>query len=433
MRLFPRSAFARTVGLIALILLINQLVSYVMVAMYVVKPSVQQMNDLLAKQVRTVFLGQELPREYGLQLAQEFEQATGIRVFREDSALRAGLGQALQYRTLSNMMSEELGGPAEVRIAQGQNYFVWVQPPQAPGYWLRIPLSSFDETRVSPLVFYLVLIGVLSVVGGALFANWLNRPLKELDVAARRVARGEFPQPVRERGASEIIAVTRTFNHMSRGIQQLEQDRSLLMAGISHDLRTPLTRIRLAAEMMPESEDYLAEGIISDVNDMNAIIDQFIEFVRLDQEENTELTDLNELIEAVVRSVPDNWQTPVDLALGSLPSVPVRPVSIKRVLMNLLENAERYGQSQIRVSSGYDAQRELVWFSIEDDGPGIPAEQIETLFQPFMQGDKARGGQGSGLGLAIIKRIVDRHSGQVQLSNREHGGLCARVTLPIKA
>lgn len=434
MTLFPKSAFARTVGLLALVLLLNQVVSYLMVSNYVVKPSVEQITQLVAKQIKTMFISEEalpVPKN-GESLAVAFYNATGIRVYSEENALQAGLNKSIHYNYLSELMSAELGGTTQVRVAQGEDFNVWVQPPQAPQYWIRVPLNNMNTGQFSPLVIYLLVIGILSVFGGILFANWLNRPLRALEESAKQVGRGEFPEKLPEKGASEVIAVTKAFNQMSRGIKELENDRNLLMAGVSHDLRTPLTRIRLAAEMMPSSEDYLAQGIAEDIDDMNDIIDQFIDYVRLDQQENLSLESLNELIEQTVANLPDSWEKQWHLSLADCPRVQLRPLSIKRVLVNLLENAERYGRHQVTITSGYNPKRRTVWFSVADDGPGIPEADQEKLFQPFTQGDKARGGVGSGLGLAIIKRIVDRHEGTISMHNQTDGGLCVTVELPLR-
>jgi two-component system osmolarity sensor histidine kinase EnvZ len=434
MTLFPKSAFARTVGLLALVLLLNQVVSYLMVSNYVVKPSVEQITQLVAKQIKTMFIRESslAERQNDQSLAIAFYDATGIRVFDNEKALEAGLQLTTYYGYLSEIMSQELDGEAQVRIAQGEQFFVWVKPPQAPDYWIRVPLNSLSSGQFSPLVVYLLVIGLLSVFGGILFANWLNRPLKALEESARLVGRGEFPPQLPEKGASEIVAVTRAFNQMSRGIHELENDRNLLMAGVSHDLRTPLTRIRLAAEMMPESEDYLAQGIAEDIDDMNDIIDQFIDYVRLDQQENASKESLNELLEQTVANVPDSWRKRFHLALGDCPRLSLRPLSIKRVLINLLENAERYGKQNVWLASGYNKKQRRVWFSVTDDGPGIPEAQQQQLFQPFTQGDKARGGVGSGLGLAIIKRIVDRHDGRINMQNMDNAGLRVTVELPLR-
>lgn len=432
MKLFPKSAFARTVALLALILLVNQVVSYVMISNYVVKPSIEQINELIAKHIRIMFIPRQHTSATELELIQRYEKETGIEILSDSDARENGLSNSTYYGYLSDDMSAMLGGKAIVRVSQGSEFFVWVKTPRAPNFWIRVPLESMQKGRFSPLIMYLLFIGVSSVLGGMLFATWLNRPLKALEESARKVGRGEFPEQLKEKGASEVMAVTRAFNHMSKGIRELENDRNLLMAGVSHDLRTPLTRIRLAAEMMPE-DDMLAQGIVEDIGDMNDIIDQFIDYVRLDQQEMSSHESLNELIEQTVANVPDNWEKHFELALADLPLVRLRPLSMKRVIINLLENAERYGSQHVLVSSGHNRKQKSVWFSVSDDGPGIPEEQQAQLFQPFMQGDKARGGVGSGLGLAIIKRIVDRHDGCITLKNRLEGGLCVRIELPLQA
>ena len=438
MRLFPRSAFARTVALIAVLLLINQLVSYVMVGLYVVKPSMQQVSSVVARQVQGILaLDQwlsevELDAEHQQRLVERYTQATGIRGVNVEDALDQGLANTTTYNFLSAQLSDLLQANTEVRISQGDVYRVWLRTENLPGYWLTLELDSFDEARFSPLLFYLVLIGGLSVLGGMVFTNWQNRPLKSLEAAAKQIGRGEYPDALAERGSTEVIAVTRAFNQMSQGVKQLEQDRALLMAGISHDLRTPLTRIRLATEMMPPAEDYLAEGIISDIDDMNSIIDQFIDYVRSDTSADNEQQNLNYLVEDVVAHVPDSWHSKIEVIYNDMPNVPVREISIKRVLLNLLENAERYGHHKVLIETGYDSERRMAWFKVCDDGPGIPAAEVEHLMQPFTQGDKARAMKGSGLGLAIIKRIIERHHGRVLLGQSERlGGLCVRVELPV--
>jgi len=431
----PRSAFARTVGLIALVLLINQIVSYLMVGIYVVKPSLQQINDVMAKQVQGAMLIRDWHRASGAlhDAYEDYADATGIRYLANQEAQEQGLNQATYYSFFSKTMSQQLGEDAQVWIGQGAEYVVWVKLKSTPDHWFRIALSGFDEARFSPLIFYLVLIGVLSVASAMLFANWLNRPIKALESAARKVGKGEYPEPLSEKGSSEVMAVTRAFNQMSTGVRKLEQDRALMMAGVSHDLRTPLTRIRLATEMMSPQDQYLADGIINDIDNMNAIIDQFIEYLRTDQATDYAVEDLNDLIHEVVANVPSNWQKQVELQLAQVPMAPMRAVSIKRVLLNLLENAERYGHSRILISSGFDRERDCVWFAVEDDGPGIPADKLEHYFQPFTQGDDARGGDGSGLGLAIIKRIAERHNGQIDLTTSANmGGLRAQICLPLK-
>lgn len=429
MKLFPRSSFGQTVLLIGFLLLINQVVSYISVAMYVIQPSLQQINQLLAKQVRVVFIDGE-DANFTPALAEAFHKETGIGVYRERDALLLGLSDATYYPYLSRQMSELLDGDAEVRIFQGEEYLFWIRPPQAPSLWVKIPLTGFEESSFSPLFFYLVLIGVLSVAGGWLFVRQLNRPLKALEKAAEDVGRGAFPEPLVEYGSTEVKSVTRAFNHMSKGIKQLEADRSLLMAGISHDLRTPLTRIRLATEMMSDEEDYLKEGIEQDIDDMNNIIDQFIDYIRHEMMDSLEVSDLNQLVDEVSQKEKVDGLSITIRSQGSL-EVPMVHGAIKRVLANLIQNAIKYSQQDIEISTGLTVNKDHVFFTISDKGPGISDDDLQRLFEPFTQGDTARGSQGSGLGLAIVKRIVDGHHGHVSLLNNEQGGVTARVELPL--
>jgi len=428
MKVLPRSAFGQTVLLIGFLLFVNQVVSYISFALYVIEPNQQQINQLLAKQVRVVFIDLNDAR-LSPKMAEAFHHETGIGVYLEQDALRLGLAEAGHYPYRSEQMSELLGGPAEVRISQGDEYLFWIRPPQAPNLWVKIPLLGLEEANFSPLVFFLGIIGVLSVAGGWLFVRQLNRPLKSLQRAAEDVGRGNFPEPLAENGTSEIMAVTQAFNHMSKGIKQLENDRNLLMAGISHDLRTPLTRIRLATEMMSELDDFLREGIENDIDDMNNIIDQFIDYLRHGSKDKAELGDLNLLVSEVL-----NVETPADrhivFTANDCPEIPLRYVAIKRALANLIQNSLRYTQGDIEVITGHD--KTCAYFIVSDEGEGIPDTDIERLFQPFTQGDKARGTEGSGLGLAIIKRIVDTHGGRIELSNKAAGGLQAKVYLPLK-
>lgn len=430
MRLKPQSAFGQTVLLIGVLLLINQVVSYLSVTYYFIGPSVKQINSLLATQIKVLFL--ESSDYQDPDFRRRFFQATGIRVFTEEKAIDNGLNSATYYQFFSREMSEQLGGPAEVRVSAGNQYIFWVRPPQAPNVWITVPLSGVGNADISPLTIYLMVIGILSVLGGWIFVRRLNRPLQALQKAALDVGRGNIPPPLKEEGSSEIKAVTQAFNRMAKGIKQLEDDRTLLTAGISHDLRTPLTRIRIATEMLPQDQNWISEGIIHDIEDMNDIIDQFIDYVRQDKTEKTELTDVNDLINEVAQARTIEDQHDIELYLTELPSIHLRKVAIKRVLENLIENAFRYGSNRIEIATGIKKKKHLLFFTIRDFGKGIPEDQIEELFQPFKQGDEARGSVGSGLGLAIIKRIVDMHNGSVELRNHSLGGLEATVFLPIK-
>jgi len=403
------------------------------VSFYVVKPTIEQVNLMLAKQIKTVFIDWEDGVEINDEVSAKFFEITGIEVMTQREAMRQGLGQTREYSMLSRSMSEQLNGSARVRISQTDPLIYWVEAPQAPGYWVKVPLSGYQENNLEFLTFYLSSIGFLSVLGGWLFARHLNRPLKALQQAAVKVGKGDFSSKLDEEGSTEVIEVTRAFNQMSRGIAALENDRRLLMAGVSHDLRTPLTRIRLATEMMVDEDDYLREGIIYDIEDMNGIIDQFIEYLRHHKREELACEDINALVAEVVHSELQHQRTIIFKSNPSIGKIPLSSVAIKRVITNMIGNALRYSEDDIEVLSYFNSNKKYVVIAVNDKGPGIPESELESVFEPFKQGDAARGSEGSGLGLAIIKRIIDMHDGKVKLENRPEGGLSAQIYLPIKA
>ena len=409
--MFPRSAFGQTVFLVAALLLINQIVSYVTVSFYVVKPTIEQVNLMLAKQIKTVFIDWEDGVEINDEVSAKFFEITGIEVMTQREAMRQGLGQSREYSMLSRSMTEQLGGYSRVRISQTDPLIYWVEAPQAPGYWVKVPLKGFKENNLEFLTFYLSSIGFLSVLGGWLFARHLNRPLKALQQAAVKVGKGDFSTKLEEEGSTEVIEVTRAFNQMSRGIAALENDRRLLMA---------------------DEDDYLREGIIYDIEDMNGIIDQFIEYLRHHKREELSCEDINALVAEVVNSELQHQRTITFKSNPNIGNIPLSSVAIKRVITNMIGNALRYSEGDIEVLSYFNSNKKYVVIAVNDSGPGIPENELESVFEPFKQGDAARGSEGSGLGLAIIKRIVDIHDGKVKLENRPEGGLSAQVYLPIK-
>ncbi len=425
MKLFPQSAFGRIAGLIAFLLLINQVVYYFSVSVYIIKPQWHRVVSLLATQVKVVFM--DLDNEIPEDVSNAFAETTGIKIFTTYSAENNGLADALYYETISKDMSEALGQPTEVRLEEGENSYAWVKAPGFDNRWLRLPLAQFENKYPSQLLLYLTAISLLSVGGGWFFARHLSRPLRRLQFAAREMGRGDIPGDLKEQGTSEIRAVTRAFNQMARDVQQLEEDRTLLLAGVSHDLRTPLTRIRLASEFLSPAEAEISEGIIRDTEDMDAIIQQFISYVKDGREEPRIWQDLNKLLNTLVNTF--NTEGRISAEISKLPRMKLRQLGTKRMVGNLIENALRYSNGPVKLKA-YQKHDE-VFIEVTDSGPGIDEEQLEKLFQPFKRGDEARGGTGSGLGLAIVRRLAEMHSGKVSMTNRGEGGLCATICLPV--
>ncbi|HDI3276253.1 TPA: two-component system sensor histidine kinase EnvZ [Vibrio cholerae] len=431
-----RSSFTQSILLFFSLLIASQIYSYYAVFNYALLPSLQQFNKILAHEISLMLDDTSNPNvssEMDALLKRRVLEQLGVTIHSNDSPEAVEYQHAISLDLMSEEMSSELGSPTEVRMALGEeSYILWMKIDSLPGQSLRIPLSELQEEDFAPLFRNSIIMALLIVIGGWLFIRLQNRPLIALEKAAKMVGRGETPPHLPEQGTLEIRSVTRAFNRMSKGIQALEEDRALLMAGISHDIRTPLTRIRLATEMMSPEDSYLAESIISDTEECNQIISQFMDYLKPVNREAFEAVDLNDIASDVASSEGGyEVQIEAELQAGLAPAFG-NPIAIKRSLSNLVVNALRYGNGWVKVSSGMTADKKLVWLSVEDNGPGIDPSQVNKVFEPFTRGDTARGSEGTGLGLAIVKRIVSQHHGAVSVSNRSQGGLRAQISFPTK-
>ena len=427
-----RSSLTQSILLFISLLLASQVFSYYAVFNYALMPSLQQFNKILAHELNLV-LDADGELQYEAPIRRQLLERLGVTVHSIDSERADEFNHAMSIELMSEEMTQELDSPTEVRLMLGEeSYILWMHIDKLPNSLIRIPLSELQEEDFAPLFRNSLIMALLIIAGGWLFIRFQNRPLLALEKAAKGVGRGEIPPPIPEKGALEIRAVTRAFNQMSKGIQELEEDRALLMAGISHDLRTPLTRIRLATEMMSPEESYLAEGIISDTEECNEIISQFMDYLKPVNNQTFEAVSLNDIVCDVAssegsdeREIETKIEASIKPALGN-------SIAIKRAVTNLVVNAVRYGNGWVKVSTGMTADNQLVWVTVEDNGPGIEPEQVGKLFEPFTRGDTARGSEGTGLGLAIVKRIVSQHSGSVVMRNRSEGGLIAQISFPTK-
>ncbi len=329
----------------------------------------------------------------------------------------------------------------KIRENLGQETLVAINHLGVPGLWISFSIEQDDYWVVIPRFLaerpfpwqwfgWAALVALLSLGGAYVIAARINRPLRFLVKAAGRISHGEQPPKLPEEGAEEMREVQRTFNEMSEALARLDSERTLLLAGISHDLRTPLARLRLAVEMLPdEVGESTRNGMVQDISDMDNIINQFLDFVRGVEGEPPQMVDIN----ALIQSVADRHARAgrhVELKLSSNYKVQLRPLAIHRLIGNLIDNAFAYGKGKVAVSTRITAGYIVV--SIMDNGPGIPASHMNRLLRPFERMDSARGNEGgSGLGLAIADRIAKLHKGKLELLNRPEGGLEARLSLPL--
>jgi two-component system osmolarity sensor histidine kinase EnvZ len=269
-------------------------------------------------------------------------------------------------------------------------------------------------------------------VGVYVVFYWLRRQLQSLVSAARVLGDGRTPEPLPEIGPEEIRDLSRGFNQLALNLEALDSDRRLMLVGISHDLSTPLTRLRLAVELMQMKADLTqVPGMIQDIDDMNGILVQFADYAKTGKEEESVVANLNQVVAEVCQRYAAVGKI-VQCDLATVPAFRFRPLAIRRLVTNLVDNAARYAGGNIEVSTHYGEGS--VTLTVRDSGPGIRSTDPNSLIKPFARENIARGVQlSAGLGLSIVDRIARIHGGGLALRNRAEGGLAAAVTIPISS
>lgn len=269
--------------------------------------------------------------------------------------------------------------------------------------------------------------GVAIIVIGVLLLRWATRPLRDLALAAERFSLDQVPTPLSETGPVEVRQAARAFNTMGERIQRLVAERMQALAAVSHDLRTPITRLRLRSELL--EDEATRDQVDADLSEMEAMIDSTLEFLRGgDSSEPIRPIDVVSVIETIIDDHSDQGRA---ITLGGLSHGRVlgRRLALKRAFWNLIGNALKYGE---RASVAIAETQSGLSFIIEDDGPGIPEHEMERAFEPFVRLEESRSREtgGTGLGLTIARAVIRAHGGEVTLANRSEGGLRVTVTLP---
>jgi len=358
------------------------------------------------------------------------EEDVSIQI-REPGDQILAFGASGLERQLVTEMVKRLGPETLIASQVNQVDGLWIGfKIERDSYWLQMDPERLRPLGGSAWLTWLGLTLALSLGGAAMMAGLINRPLKRLSLAAGRVREGHFNTSKLDEDAatSEIREVNIGFNRMAERLAKIEQERAVMLAGISHDLRTPLARLRLETELSVadlQTRDLMA----ADIAQLDAIIDKFLDYAR---PEPTNLWPVL-LAGAISRSISPWRHDPrliIEVHVAEDLQVHAEPVELERVLSNLLENARRYGQSPIdgvaRVEITARLQDGWVLLSLCDQGPGVPDEVLKKLTQPFFRGDTARtDATGSGLGLAIVEKSVLRMGGTFAVANHSAGGLMA--------
>jgi len=296
------------------------------------------------------------------------------------------------------------------------------------GLWLNVTVTPRGGgPHASPLLVQFATMAAISAVGILLVLSRLTQPLKELAQAAAALGRGESTAKLEEKGPREVQDTIRAFNDMQERLSRFVLDRTKMLAALGHDLRTPITTLRLRAEFIEEDE--VRQKILQTLDELLEMAEATLSFAREEAaQEKTRLVDVGALISTVCADLADTG-FPIECAETGAFTIRCRPSGLKRALRNILENAVAYGR---RGRVFVEHRRGDVAIVVDDDGPGIPKGDMERVFGPFVRLENSRNMDtgGVGLGLAIARSIVRNHGGDITLQNRAEGGLRVTITLP---
>ncbi|HXX83759.1 MAG TPA: ATP-binding protein [Casimicrobiaceae bacterium] len=427
--LWPRSLFGRLALLLLVVILVSQGTAIFLFRQDRAALLARQFGDTKIVQLKSLraALSAADPTSTSATLS-HFGQAYSARIVPD--AERGFIGVPAQIPLLLDLetrLRSELGPETELRI-QPRQQLLWIKLQAGDrAYWAGFQLPRRAEDAPSRALEWSLIALVVLLVSAYVFARYLARPLRELNNAVADVGKGRSPPPLPETGPSEIVNLNRGFNRMLAGLREAGRDRALLLAGVSHDLRTPLARLRLGVEVGVK-DDVEREGMVADIEQMDKIIGQFLDFARDEREIPLEPCNLNDIVTPLVERQRRHGRD-LRFAPGELPPTPLRATAVSRLVSNLLDNALTYGSPPVEIATRLDAGSLVL--EVSDRGPGVAPEDVERLKRPFTRGEPARTGTGgAGLGLAIVDRIARLHGGSFHLGPRDGGGTLARVTFP---
>jgi len=430
MRLWPRSLLWRTFILLALLVLATTVAWFEIFRAYELEPRARQVSQNLISIVnltRAALVTSQPDRRHELLL--ELAEREGIQVYPADPAERiVAPPERPLLRLVSESVRRQLGTETRFAVERDGNAGFWVSfHIDEDEYWVRVPRERIERRIALQWLGWGALALALSLLAAYVIVSRLNRPLAALTSAAAAIGKGRTPEPLPETGAEELRTLSRAFNQMSQDLARLDADRALILAGVSHDLRTPLSRLRLGLEMN-SADVQLKEGMNADIEEMDRIINQFLDFARSDGGEAPQSTDLAVIAAEVVEHFRRRGMK-IETDLQPVVKLPLRAMAMRRVVMNLIDNALRYGGKDVSVATRTEAGAAVL--DVMDRGPGVPAAEVERLKQPFTRLEIARSDKGgAGLGLAIVERVARAHGGSFELLAREGDGLIARIRLP---
>ncbi len=439
MKLLPQTLLARFILLISALLLVAQITSL-------------KIFDYFERDVRAQALAKEISTVVNFTKA-SIEAAASSKRLKLLSEL-SGLGDisiypAYYFEPLEPIPEDPFLQLVVKKIAQQLpvGTLITVNHYDIPGiwvsfeidsdlFWLVMPRTLIDRPFPWHWIGWGVVIFSLAVVGAYIATKRISMPLSRLSRAAEQIKKGGKVHPLPLDNVVEFSEVSEAFNEMSDNLSKISEERRFLLASVSHDIRTPLTRLRIASEMLPNQSHEIKESMEQDIQEINEIINQFLDFARGFEDEPVAPVNLGKFLKEIQRKhsrMGQNFKLKKKNIRSNIPKklfIDLRLSAFQRCLDNLINNAFFYSKGNVEMQATLFEESFSV--SIIDDGPGIPEHQKAKLLKPFERVDEARGNiGGSGLGLTIADRIARAHSGKLELINLKKGGLEAKITIPL--
>jgi len=440
MTLFPKNLLNRLILIIASLIIVSQLITIKVFDYFEMEPRAESMAQEISTIVKyTKAAIQSAYPSTRLDLLQSLSKMSDVKIvpayyFENIKPLPDEIFLSMVVKKIK----QDLGEDTIVTLNHYDIPGIWVSFEIGDGlFWAVIPRNVFDRPFPWHWIGWGIVVFLVSISGAYFLTTRINKPLNLLINATSKLKKGLPFKKIPEDTATEFKEVTKAFNEMASNLAKSENERRFIMGSVSHDIRTPLTRMKLSLEMLPKKSAFLKESMDQDIDEINQIINQFLDFVRgFDDEPISSLNFGNFLTELKKQHAILGHDLKISKITRSkdIPKnlfIDVRPLAFKRLFDNLINNGVKFSKSNKieLVAKLYDEKIEI---NVLDNGPGIPKDKREKLLEPFERLDQSRGSiGGSGLGLAIAHRIVMVHNGKLELLNRRTGGLNVKLTFPL--
>jgi two-component system osmolarity sensor histidine kinase EnvZ len=425
-RHLTRSLFARTALTLALAFVVFQAAAFWVVYRTLIVPVAERSaDDLAGLIVLSAQTWVELPPQTRIAFERELARRHGLRLTTVDVGATENAPRFSFRKQIELALSSRVGEPIALRGVPGTR-----------AAWLDIPVGGHDlhagffpdRYAVQPPLAAIAVVALgtfLSLLTALFLVRRITVPLARAASAASQVGAGELPELLPETGPAELAELARRFNTMAAEVRDLLDNRTTLLAGISHDLRTPMTRLQLNLEMLrDDSSPARIDRAVSDLADMNRLISGYLELARTTRPEARQRFDLAGLLDEVADEAGLAWSgaAPCEVEAGRL--------TVRQIVLNLIQNAQRYG-GDTPVELALECGKAMVRVIVRDSGPGIPDDQLEKVFRPFyrLESSRSQATGGTGLGLAIVRQLAETNGWKVKLQNRPQGGLEAVLEL----